>query len=157
MVSVKCIVCSSKLTLPFYNPSKQPLAALSLPKTQEDALHAPRFEMDFVACASCGHIFNQAFDYYKVPYSEDSNLMYNSGSIWIEHLNAVADILVGMDLSNKCVIDIGCGDGGFLQILKDKEPNARYIGFEPGIEYLNAIDKNLEIYQDYFLPEREIS
>ncbi len=151
-----CIVCGSYILEPLYRPKDQPLAALSLPNKREDALSAPRYPMDFHMCASCGHIFNVAFDYSLIPYQNDSNLMYNAGSVWANYLQDAAKLIEGYGLKEKTVVDIGCGDGGFLKLLFDLEPNARYIGFEPGIEADNAVFEGVEIIKDFFLANRDM-
>lgn len=151
-----CIVCNSTLVEPLYIPNDQPLAALNLPKSKESAKNALTYEMHFHMCLSCTHVFNTAFDYYKIPYEEDSNLMYNAGSGWRVHLKDVAKLIAKASLKGKCIVDIGCGDGGFLEELRALEPDARYIGFEPGTEAKTAINKGLEIYQDYFIAQRDM-
>ncbi|EQB39080.1 hypothetical protein M947_07925 [Sulfurimonas hongkongensis] len=156
MTKHHCRVCGSSLLERLYAPAKQPLAALNLPKSKEKALEAPTYELDFHICLSCSHVYNIAFDYYKIPYEEDSNLMYNSGNDWQLHILDVAKLASSYGLKGKCIVDIGCGDGGFLEALKTIEPDARYIGFEPGIEAQTAKDKGLEIKKDYFLAERDM-
>lgn len=152
-----CIACGYHLTYPLYQPVKQPLAALHLPKSKEDAKDALTFPMNFRACAYCGHIFNVEFDYLQVPYEDDSNLMYNNAVIWQKYLNDLIDRLVkNYNTRNKTLIDIGCGDGGFLKLLIDRKLNNRCIGFEPGIEAKNALKNGLEVYKDYFNPQKDL-
>lgn len=157
MGSDHCIACGFHLSFPAYRAENQPLAALNLPGSQEDATRIQRFTLDFRTCASCGHIFNTEFEYTKIPYQQNSNLMYNKGSGWQEHLHAlIARIREHYDLEGKTVLDIGCGDGWFLKLLKDTVPSIRAIGYEPGIEAENAEKNGLTVYQDYFIPERDL-
>ncbi len=152
-----CIACGYHLTYPLYQPENQPLAALHLPKSKEDAKDALTFPMNFRVCACCGHIFNVEFDYLQVPYEDDSNLMYNKAVIWQKYMNNLIDrIIENYNAKNKTFIDIGCGDGGFLKILIDRNRNNRCIGFEPGIEAKNAVKNGLEVYKDYFNPKRDM-
>ena len=152
-----CIACGFNITHPVYNPDPQPLAALNLPKTRARATAALRFPLNFHSCANCGHIFNVEFDYYKVPYEENSNLMYNRGSLWQDHMRSLVDRLVeGYDARKKTLIDIGCGDGLFLKFLLDRGLENHGIGFEPGIEAHNARKNGLEVYKDFFYPERDL-
>ena len=46
--------------------------------------------------------------------------------------------------------------GTFLKALGDQIGNARLIGFEPGVETANAEKLGLEVYQDYFVAERDL-
>lgn len=153
-----CIACGFHLTHEVYRPGDHPLSVLALPRTEDEARNAMRFPMNFRACATCGHIFNVDFDYYQIPYEEDSNLMYNKAPIWTEHLEALIDELVEKyDVRSKCLVDIGCGDGGFLKLLVERHLGARCIGFEPGIEADNAAANGLEVFKDYFVPMRDLA
>ncbi|MBN2476189.1 MAG: methyltransferase domain-containing protein [Pirellulales bacterium] len=152
-----CLACGGRILYPLYEPDPQPLAALNLPRSAEAAQRALRFPIDFRVCAYCGHIFNTQFDYYKIPYADDSNLMYNGGSRWLGHLEGLVDLLLTKyDALGKTLVDIGCGDGRFLELLREKGPACRCIGFEPGIEANNARAKGFEVQQDYFHPERDL-
>lgn len=152
-----CIACGFSVTKPFYNPAPQPLAALSLPKTEEDAIGGLRYPMNFYRCCRCGHIFNVDFDVALIPYKDDSNLMYNDGDGWNQHLRAVAWRFVETySIQNMVVLDIGAGDGVFLETLKSHSINNRCIAFEPGVDSQACKAAGLETYADYFIPERDI-
>jgi hypothetical protein len=101
-------------------------------------------------------MYNMDFKYEHIPYGEDSNLMYNSGSVWGHHLQHVVDLLLKdahrWDEGN--IIDIGCGDGQFFSLLKSQYSQARCIGFEPGIDAKKITD--FPVVQDYFIPERDL-
>ena len=152
-----CIACGFHITHELYHPSDQPLSVLNLPKTRDDARNALRFPMNFHVCANCGHIFNVEFDYYRIPYEDDSNLMYNKAKMWGGYLETLVDRLVSdHDAGGKTLVDIGCGDGGFLKILLDRNLGNRCIGFEPGVEAINAEKNGLKVYRDYFIPRRDL-
>ena len=152
-----CIACGYNISHPIYNTENQPLAALNLPKSELEAKNILTFPMNFRSCANCGHIFNIEFDYYKIPYQDNSNLMYNDGIFWQKYMVELIDELVEKyDTQNKTIIDIGCGDGKFLKILIEKNLNNSCIGYEPGIEAENARKNGLDVYQDYFIPERDL-
>ena len=152
-----CIACGYHISYPIYQPEDQPLAALALPASAEQAQNINRYPINFYACANCGHIFNVAFDINHVPYEGNSNLMYNAGVGWQKYMTELVDeISHRYDLRAKTIIDIGCGDGGFLKLLQNKDLGIRCIGYEPGIEAENARRNGLEAIQDYFVPERDI-
>jgi len=152
----KCTACGHSILYPLFNPTPQPLAALNLPKTQEEAVNALRYSMNFYECAFCSHVFNIDFDYSRIPYEEDSNRMYNSGIMWQQHLFKVTSLLDSYlnDWSKQVAIDIGAGDGQFFSILKGMHPETSYLGFEPGIDAKKIID--FPVIQDYFIPERDL-
>jgi len=152
----RCKACGHSISQSVFNPPPQPLSALNLPKTQEEAVDALRYSMNFYACGFCGHVFNTDFDVTRVPYSEDSNRMWNSGGLWQQHLNRVVDLLMEYmnSIRQEVAIDIGCGDGQFFSLLKQERPDTQYIGFEPGVDAQKVTD--FKVIQDYFIPERDL-
>lgn len=151
-----CIVCGHAISYQLFNPGPQPLMALNLPHCQEEALEAIRHPMNFHVCAICGHVWNTEFEYARVPYAGDSNLMYNNGMLWRTHMQLLIDKLAENYLMwiDHPIIDIGCGDGLFFSQLLETIPKAKCIGFEPGIEGDKITD--FECVRDYFIPERDL-
>ncbi len=152
-----CIACGFHLLEPFYNPGPQPLAALNLPRDKASSEAAIRYPMNFHRCLRCGHIFNVDFDVARIPYEDDSNLMYNNGAGWLQHLKEVVRYMCEYsEVSDTTVIDIGAGDGLFLEALRAQEAGNRCIAFEPGIDHKSCEAAGLETYADYFIPGRDI-
>jgi hypothetical protein len=118
--------------------------------------------MNFHMCLKCGHVFNVDFDVARIPYEEDSNLMYNSGSGWDTHIENMVQLLRGgYNAWGKTLIDIGAGDGLLLDYINqqslDDGVGTRCIAFEPGIEADSCQQAGLETYMDYFIPERDMA
>ena len=126
-----CIVCGSYTTMSIFKPEPQPLVALNLPTSYLDAVSAPRFEMDWVLCQSCGHVFNAKFNYANIPYINEPNLMFNGGVAWNRVIDNEIDKHFSI-LANGVVVDIGCGAGEFLEAVYAKTGNNYLYGFEPG-------------------------
>jgi hypothetical protein len=153
-----CIACGSHLLEDFYNPGTQPLAALNLPRSQEDAIGSLRYPMNFQVCLACGHIFNVDFDVAMIPYEEDSNLMFNNGAGWAVHMGDVATrLLADFDIEKKTIIDIGAGDGMFLEVIQAADKLNRCIAFEPGVESRSCEAAGIETVVDYFVPKRDFA
>jgi len=147
---MNCPACGSTVVDPVFNPGAQPLAAFNLPKTKQEAVEAKRFPMNFYNCRLCGHIFNRDFDVSRIPYTTDTNLMYNSGEVWKHHIQSIANI--ALQLSYGTIIDVGAGDGLFLEMVSSLS-DRRCIAFEPGIEAETCSERVLETYQEYFQPD----
>jgi hypothetical protein len=126
-----CPACGHHVSVPFYNGGHQPLTTLAYPPTAEDARTLPTFPLDFVRCVDCGHVYNQAFKYEDVPYSEKNYLMYNAGKLWQDHLRTMADLLLQYLPAKPVVIEIGCGEGHLLRAMAEACPQGRFIGFDP--------------------------
>jgi hypothetical protein len=152
----RCIVCGHIASQPVFNPGPQPLSALALPRSQQEAIESIRRPMNFYSCGICGHIWNVEFKYADVPYAGDSNLMYNSGLLWHDHMQVLINCFLENKTSwiNNSIVDIGCGDGLFFTQLLRTIPDAKCIGFEPGIEGDEVTE--FECRRDYFVPERDL-
>lgn len=152
-----CIVCGFHITYPLYTASQQPLVALGLPQSRQQAQSQGNFELDFHICGNCSHVYNRLFDENLVPYTSDSNLMYNASVLWQDHIQQLLQhIITAVDLDDKIVIDIGCGDGRFLYELQRLCPKVKVIGFEPGTDAEKARALGVECQQDYFIAARDI-
>jgi hypothetical protein len=117
--------------------------------------------MNFHVCIKCGHVFNKDFDVARIPYEEDSNLMFNQGSGWQNHVDALAlklrDHYIEHDVT---VVDIGAGDGSFLQTLRSLAARRcviNTVAYEPGPEHRECRRRTCETYADYFVPGRDVA
>jgi len=131
LVASTCPACGHHVAAPFYFGGKQPLATLGWPKTAEEALGMPALPLDFVRCTACGHVFNASFDYKQVPYSEMPNLMFNRGSLWSNFLQTIGGQILRRLPPSPVVVEIGYGDGSFLDMLSKRCTQGRFIGFDP--------------------------
>ena len=158
-----CPACSHHVAVPFFDGGQQPLATIAWPASIDEAKALPRLPLDFVRCIECGHVYNMAFDYDQVPYSDKPNLMFNDGVLWSEHIVRRSLDILGHLPEAPVVIDVGYGDGGFLASLRQQCPKGRFIGFDPhgadgrvsGMdlrkEYFDAARHLLEIQPDVIL------
>lgn len=132
-----CPACGHHVAVPFLDASLQPLATIAWPRSASEAKSMKRLPLDFVRCVECGHVYNAAFDYTKVPYSRKPNLMFNKGIIWSKHIEPIRKKMTERLPENPVVAEIGHGDGTFLIALSKERPG-RYIGFDPhGAEFDN--------------------
>ncbi|OGK80600.1 MAG: hypothetical protein A2X53_16625 [Candidatus Rokubacteria bacterium GWA2_70_23] len=126
-----CPACGHHGAVGFFDGGAQPLATLGWPPSAEQARAMPRLRLDFVRCVDCGHVFNAAFDYAAVPYSDKPNLMFNRSAGWSDHLRALQQRMLSTLPERPVVVEIGHGDGHFLRALAAARPAGRYVGFDP--------------------------
>jgi hypothetical protein len=131
MRNATCPACGHHVAMPFLTSEKQPLATLAWPESAAEARGLERLTLDFVRCVDCGHVFNAAFDYAAVPYRSKPNRMFNRGGGWSKHLERVRRLILNRLPARPVVVEIGHGDGSFLQGLAEGRPAGRYIGFDP--------------------------
>ncbi|MDM8552849.1 methyltransferase domain-containing protein [Desulfobacterales bacterium HSG2] len=126
-----CPACGHHVAVPFLDPSLQPLATVAWPRSSGEAKSMQKLPLDFVSCVECGHVYNAAFDYSKVPYTRKPNLMFNKGILWSGHIDAIRKKILDRLPEKPVVVEIGHGDGSFLTGLAAERADGRYIGFDP--------------------------
>ena len=125
-----CPACGDHIAIPFYDGGAQPLATLAWPSSEAEALAMDRLPLDFVRCVGCGHVYNEAFEADRVPYSSKPNLMFNRGALWQRHISQVCDRILESLPEEPVVVEIGCGDGHLLRALAERRPGGRYLGYD---------------------------
>ena len=151
-----CPACGYHVAVSLYEGGRRPLATLAWPGSEEEARAMPRHPLSFVRCVDCGHVYNAEFDYGVVPYSDKPNLMFNQGAVWTRHLDSVRDLIVGRLGESPTVVEIGCGDGGFLRSLALVRPAGRYVGFDPNT-VSGAADASIQTHRCPFEPDRHLA
>lgn len=131
LVDVACPACGHQVAVSFMDPAAQPLATGGWPDSAQAAQAMAKLPLDFVRCLDCGHVFNRAFDYAKIPYSAKPYRMFNAGVHWSAFMAGILERLAGFLPQNPTVIEIGHGDGGFLADLASKVGAGTWIGFDP--------------------------
>ncbi|MCC6174155.1 MAG: methyltransferase domain-containing protein [Chloroflexi bacterium] len=126
-----CPACGYHVAVPFYDGGAQPLATLAWPGSIDEARTMLPLPLNFVSCVDCGHVWNAAFDYRAVPYTDKPNLMFNRGLLWSGHLQAIRSAILERVPARPTVVEIGHGDASFLAALAADRPEGRFVGFDP--------------------------
>ena len=150
IISSMCFACGHHLAMPFFYGFKQPLATIAWPSSKAEARAMRRLPIDFVRCVSCGHIYNKAFCYEDVPYSDKPNLMFNQGYAWSAFITQQLQAMQSMLPEAAVVLEIGHGDGSFLSALSNLMPKAKLIGFDPNGAAGNH--QHIELRSELFVP-----
>ena len=154
MRNATCPACGHHVAIPFLTSEKQPLATLAWPESAAEARGLERLTLDFVRCVDCGHVFNAAFDYAAVPYRSKPNRMFNRGGGWSKHLERVRRLILNRLPARPVVVEIGHGDGSFLQGLAEGRPAGRCIGFDPHGRQ-DSPRANLRFRRELFTADKE--
>lgn len=150
-----CFSCGSPETFVFYEADGIPVNSCLLISTREEALSFPRGDMRLAFCASCGFVFNAAFDPGSLEYSQ----AYEETQGFSAHFQAFARKLATRlierhDLHGKAILEIGCGKGEFLALLCEIGDN-RGIGIDPA--YVDGrlpadIEERVSFIRDFYSP-----
>ena len=113
-----CPICSDEKVLPFFETSPVPVNCNRFFPSRTQALDAPTARVRLAGCPCCNHIFNPAFDPDLVDYDQCYNTTLRYSPAFRAYETALAaELLDQWSLQNKFLVDIGCGDGGFLAAL----------------------------------------
>jgi hypothetical protein len=151
MRALTCPACGYHVAMPFYDGGAQPLATLAWPASEDEARTMAPLPLDYVSCVDCGHVWNAAFDYKDVPYTDKPNLMFNSGLRWTDHLRGMRQAMLEHLPDDPMVVEIGHGDASFLAALAQSRPHGRFVGFDPN-GAARADGTSIELRQALFEP-----
>lgn len=147
-----CLACGFLWAMSAFDGGQQPLATLAWPENAQSSIDLQRFPLTFVRCVRCGHIYNRDFTYAAVPYIDHPNRMYNASPLWKAHTDTLIAKLLPHLPDNPVVIEIGCGEGAFLQALAEACGSGRFIGFDPNQNPDRTVFTNIERRAELFLP-----
>jgi SAM-dependent methyltransferase len=121
--------------------------------SEEEALQVQKGDIHLTFCYQCGHVFNSAFDSNRLNYTEQYENSLHYSSFFHKYALSLAKKLVEKyQLYHKDIIDIGCGQGEFLNLLCQFGDN-RGVGFDPSYEkdrYEDRFHNIARVIQDYY-------
>ena len=148
-----CPVCESTKLRPFLQRSQVPVHQNLLVNSQEAARIVTRGKLDLMICASCGFVFNQAFDLSRLSYGEDYDNTQSCSAYFDAYLDGLVQDMVERQGVRDCtIVEVGCGKGHFLKKLVSYPGanNAGY-GFDPSYEGpLMDLDDRLQFRTCYY-------
>jgi 2-polyprenyl-3-methyl-5-hydroxy-6-metoxy-1,4-benzoquinol methylase len=99
--------------------------------TAADARSAPRGDVTLALCLNCGFVFNSAFEPARVRYSPEYENSQDHSEVFTAYLDALTtELTTRHRLAGKTVVEIGCGQGSFLERLTTKA-GCVGVGFDP--------------------------
>lgn len=111
-----------------YRASGIPAMQNKLFSTRAEALAAPLASLDLCQDET-GLVFNRAFDPAIVVYDDNYQNDQGHSLQFKRHLDEVCELCCGYLTSKEnLVVDVGCGKGGFVELLREKGLNA--IGYD---------------------------
>lgn len=126
-----CPVCAGEDFTSILCLPKVPVFCNQYWPIESDALRVSDGTLDIVQCKRCSHVFNKAFDVDLIKYAagyENSLHFSPTFGAFVEDL--ARRLIDRYGIRKKRILEIGCGDGGFLTELCEKGGNAGF-GFDP--------------------------
>ena len=151
-----CPVCHSGNVTHIFSKPSMPKYNLERHRNRECALAAQRGDLDYYLCLACGFAFNAAFDSADMDYAIDYESSRAYSGFFSAYLDRIChDINQAWSATNKCVVEVGCGDGQFLLKLREKYHITGY-GFDAsfGTEHIQHSYEDVHFIQGLYGPER---
>lgn len=127
-----CNACAGDDVYTVYTLPRIPAFQNKLFTTCAAAQSAPVASVELVACNDCGFVFNAAFDDGLMDYDGDYQNAQDHSPSFQGYLEGIADIVMASANPALSIVEIGCGKGYFLEMLKSK--GLRVKGFDPTYE-----------------------
>jgi len=148
-----CPVCGASKLQEFHHLLQIPVHCNLLYASREEAVEAPRGDLQLLFCQRCGHVFNGAYDPALMEYTQAYENSLHFSPRFQRYAEELADHLIDRyAIRQRTVIDIGCGKGDFLALLCERGEN-RGIGFDPSFvpEYVSGpVREKMTIVQDFY-------
>jgi len=130
--NISCPSCLSQDHLEiFYQIRNTPIHQNQIHDTLDSAVNCKRGNISLTFCHNCGMAFNSQFESGLLEYGEQYNNKQSASEYFRTYLNDTVDLLVHeYGIFNKRILDVGCGNGEFLELLSMKS-HSRSIGFDP--------------------------
>ncbi|MEM9301796.1 MAG: class I SAM-dependent methyltransferase [Pseudomonadota bacterium] len=130
---MNCSTCHAAITTSLFTVEATPCHSVRLLDDETTARTFPRGRVTLAHCARCGHVENPAFEEDAVRYDG----RYEGSQLASPHFRRFATDLADrlgnrFDLSGRRVVEIGCGQGDFLELLVART-GCTAIGIDPAV------------------------
>ncbi len=127
-----CPLCASSDNHLLLENNSVPVLLNHLADSPHEAARAQVGDLRIVSCADCGFTFNSRFDPSLVKYGERYENDQSFSPRFLEHLfHRVEAVARAVAVSNQfSVLEVGCGQGTFLESLLTIAPAGRAVGYD---------------------------
>ena len=126
-----CPICAAPEPTVFYEVDDVPVHDVLLMRTRAAALAFPTGNIRLAFCATCGFVWNRAFDPTRLRYSaEYEETQAFSPTFNAFHRRLAAHLIDRYALRGRHIVEIGCGKGEFLTLLCELGSNTG-TGYDP--------------------------
>ena len=133
-----CPVCATPDPEPVFALENVPAHVAVVYPSPEAAREVARGDIRLVLCASCGHVWNAAFDPALTDYSEPYDASLHHSPAYAAFLETTADDIARrhrlhvptQEGAGRLAVEVGCGEGTFLRVLSQRTP-CDALGIDP--------------------------
>lgn len=145
-----CPCCGHAASQPFYQVRGVPVHSVTVLRTPQDARAIATGDISLSLCEHCGFVFNSTFEGSKQDYFHDYVSTQAMSPVFNSfHKRLAQDLIDRHDLHARHVVEIGCGQGEFLELLCGLGGN-HGTGFDPAYEPGRKLPPGLAIIKDVY-------
>ena len=134
----RCLVCGGTNLMTLLTVPPAPAMYHATLRSRDVAIRQVLGRITLAHCATCDYIFNQSLDPSLISYSQGyDNAQHHSATFTRYLTNLSSEILKTFNIHHETIIEIGCGQGSFLNIICHLGEN-RGFGFDPGFNSQNS-------------------
>ena len=127
-----CPLCGTIAEHVFLVREGVPVHQNLLMDTPEAARAIPRGRIELVACATCGFVFNRAFDERHLAYGERYENAQDCSPAFAAYTAELAARILSAGARGARIVEVGCGKGTFLRrLVSDPAVGNTGVGFDP--------------------------
>ena len=146
-----CPICDNNDCNELLRAVEQPLSRYGLRTTRDTSDSVETYPIHIFKCDCCGFIFNNRFNPNSVDYRSEE---IQESSIFSEGIKKYMDdsalfLKEALDLKKKTILEIGCGEGYFINSFKVSE----LVAYEPSPEGYMAEKLGIRVFHEYLSPE----
>ena len=151
--NIACPSCLSESHLEsFHKIRDTPIHQNRIYDTFESALKCKRGDIYLTFCYNCGMVFNSKFESELMEYGKNYNNRQSISEYFQKYMNETVSLLMHKyGIFNKRILDVGCGNGEFLELLCANS-HSKGIGFDPSYNRPNQTS-NAQFVSDYLTEE----
>lgn len=148
---MKCPACKNKSLTHFFKVESVPVHSVLNIDRKKEAKNFKKGNINLAFCNNCAFIFNSEFDPATNEYSTEYEATQSySGTFNKFHEELASTLIKKYGIKKKELIEIGCGDGEFLELLSVKGNN-KGTGFDPAYKGSGKKNKgNVQFVKDYY-------
>ena len=145
-----CPCCGHAASEPLYRVHGVPVHSVTVLRTPQDARAIATGDISLSLCENCGFVFNSTFEGGKQDYFHDYVSTQAMSPVFNSfHRRLAQDLIDRHDLHDRNVVEIGCGQGEFLELLCELGGN-HGTGFDPAYEPDRKLPPGLAIIKDVY-------
>lgn len=145
-----CPICGAIELAPLLFRDSVPVFQNCYYESVEQAIASTMGVLDLRVCASCQFMTNVAYDNSIINYDSSYNNDQSCSEAYQVHLLEIRDVVARYAIGARRVVEIGCGQGGFLNLLAEVTTSSvEMIGIDPAYRSGDAGDRRIRFVPEY--------